>query len=112
MNLIHGDLLDDIVPPHQRHSDTSRAAAASMVPKFKGLMLNLMKFFKARADIGMTDEEGQYMSQVNGNSYRPARVKLQEYGMVRDSGMRRRTRSGKEAVVWVVTQEGSNVSLY
>jgi hypothetical protein len=35
MSLIHGDLLDNIVPPHQVHSDTSRAAAASMIPKFK-----------------------------------------------------------------------------
>lgn len=106
------DILGDIVPPHQKHSDTSRAAAASMIPKFKGLMLSLMKFFKARGDIGMTDEEGQYMSQVNGNSYRPARVKLQEYGLVKDSGMRRRTRSGKDAVVWVVTADGKDVQLY
>jgi hypothetical protein len=112
MSLIHGDLLDNIVPPHQAHSDTSRAAAASMIPKFKGLMLHLMKFFKARAGAGMTDEEGQFMAQINGNSYRPARVKLQEYGMIRDSGMRRKTRSGKEAVVWVATQEGNDVNLY
>jgi hypothetical protein len=106
------DLLGDIVPPHQRHSDTSRAAALNMMPKFKGLMLNLMRFFKARHELGMTDEEGQYMSGVNGNSYRPCRVKLAELGVIRDSGARRRTKSGNQAVVWVVTEHGANVELY
>lgn len=106
------DLIGDIVPPHQRHSDTSRAAALSMVPKFKGLMLNLMRFFKARAELGMTDEEGQYMSGVNGNSYRPGRVKLAEYGLIHDTGLRRKTRSGNQAVVWAVTKKGADVQLY
>jgi hypothetical protein len=112
MSDLSSDLIGDIVPPHQHHSDTSRAAAMNMMPKFKGLMLNLMRFFKARGELGMTDEEGQYMSGVNGNSYRPGRVKLAEMGMIKDSGARRRTRSGNQAVVWVVTSEGMNVQLY
>ncbi len=106
------DLIGDIVPPHQRHSDTSRAAALAMIPKFKGLMLNLFRFFKARGELGMTDEEGQFMSGINGNSYRPGRVKLVDLGLVVDSGMRRKTRSGKEAVVWVATKDVINAELY
>lgn len=51
---------------------------------------------------GLTDEEGQELMGMAGNSYRSARDTLWKKKMIRDSGGCRKTRSGRRAVVWVV----------
>ena len=93
------------LPPHQWHSDTSRAAAEAIAPKFgtltRDVLLQLSRFPE-----GLTDEEGQRASGMQGNSYRPCRVSLMDKGLVVDSGHRRKTNQRKDAVVWSVTPEG------
>jgi hypothetical protein len=94
-----------ILPPHQWHSDTSRAAAEAIAPKFgtltRDVLLQLSRFPE-----GLTDEEGQRAAGMQGNSYRPCRVSLMDKGFVVDSGHRRKTHQRKDAVVWSVTPEG------
>jgi len=51
---------------------------------------------------GSTDEEGCLALDMNPSTYRPRRVELWEAGAVQDSGMTRRTKSGRWAVVWTV----------
>jgi hypothetical protein len=93
------------LPPHQWHSDTSRAAAAAIAPKFgtltRDVLLQLSRFPN-----GLTDEEGQVAAGMQGNSYRPCRVTLMDSGFVVDSGNRRKTHQRRDAVVWSVTPEG------
>lgn len=97
------------LPPHQMHSDTSRAAAEAVAPKF-GTMLRIVLEYLALHSHGLThgltDEEGQQISSMPGNSYRPSRVTLMDRGFVVDSGKRRKTHQRKDAVVWSITPEG------
>ena len=91
------------IPPHQSHSDTSRAAALQSSLTFSdtryGVLFALSKW-------PMTDEEAQTGLSIPGNSYRPCRVTLMDAGLVEDSGHRRRTKANRLAVVWKVTHEG------
>lgn len=94
-----------MLPPHQSHSDTSRAAAAAIAPRFGTLTRDVL-FQLSRFPYGLTDEEGQQATGMQGNSYRPCRVTLMDSGFVVDSGNRRKTHQQREAVVWHVTPEG------
>jgi hypothetical protein len=93
------------LPPHQWHSDTSAAAAIDIAPKF-GRMTNAVLTLIARYDDGLTDEEGQALMRLEGNSYRPCRVTLADKGYVRDTDLRRLTSHRKKAVVWGITPAG------
>ena len=93
------------LPPHQWHSDTSRAAAEAIAPKF-GTITRDVLLQLSRVPDGLTDEEGQQAAGMQGNSYRPCRVALMDKGFVVDSGHRRKTHQRKDAVVWCVTPEG------
>ena len=93
------------LPPHQWHSDTSRAAAEAIAPKF-GTMTRTVLAELCKYPLGLTDEEAQNIMGMPGNSYRPCRVTLMDRGFVIDSGHRRKTAQRKDAVVWSVTPEG------
>lgn len=94
----------DELPPHQRHSDTSTEAAELIAPNFGTLMAELLEVFKNRPYSGLTDEEGQTLLKMEGNTYRPCRVTLMHRGWIEDSGQRRLTRSKRKAVVWILKQ--------
>lgn len=93
------------LPPHQSHSDTSRAAAKAIAPKFGTMMFTVLQHL-AEYPLGLTDEEGQQTLRMPGNSYRPSRVTLMDRGFVVDSGIRRKTHQRKDAVVWTLTFDG------
>lgn len=94
-----------VYPPHQRHSDTSRASAAAAAPKFNARTLDLLGEFR-NCPQGMTDEFGQALLKIEGNSYRPMRVTLYKHGYVEDSGNRDRLKSGRFGAVWQITESG------
>lgn len=96
-----------IYPPHQRSSDTSRESAKAIAPNFSARMLRILE--KISTIGGMTDEEGQHALEIDGNSYRPARVSLVKHGLIADEGERSKTMSGRSAVVWQVTGLGMSV---
>jgi hypothetical protein len=93
------------LPPHQWHSDTSRAAAEAIAPKFGTITRKVLAHLCTYPN-GLTDEEAQHTMGMEGNSYRPCRVTLMDRGFVVDSGTRRKTHQRKDAVVWSVTPEG------
>jgi hypothetical protein len=82
----------------QEHSDTSRAAARWIEPKRPNLRVRVYAVIKRYGSA--TDEEIQLETGLNPSTVRPRRVELVELGLVRDSGRRRPTRSGRRAVVW------------
>jgi len=89
-------------PPAQRHSDTSVAAADAIKPKAGTLRSRVHIHLTGCAD-GATDEEMQSALLMNPSTQRPRRIELEAAGLVRDSGLRRRTRSGRKATVWEAT---------
>lgn len=89
------------LPPHQRHSDTSRAAAVAIQPHLPPLEQKVYDFLKDRGCVGSSDEDGCIALGMNGSTYRPRRISLVEKGLVRDSGERTAGLSGRMAALWV-----------
>lgn len=86
-------------PPCQGHSDTSKAAARQIEPcTAKGRRL-IWDYLAAHPE-GATDEEMQFGIDMNPSTQRPRRIELVAAGQVVDSGLKRETRSGREATVW------------
>lgn len=87
-------------PPYQKHSETSRAAAESVKPTAETRRQEVLAFLKSRGAHGATDEEGQLALAMEGNTYRPRRVELTAAGLVVESAEKRKTTTGRKAVVW------------
>ena len=89
------------LPLFQRHSATSRSAWIKSRPKAGTLRALLLAHLEQCGGDGATDEEMQTQLDMNPNTQRPRRVELHQGGLIVDSGRRRPTRSGSQAVVWV-----------
>ena len=89
------------LPAFQAHSATSRAAAIDIQPKAGTLRASVCEAIALAGDAGLTDEQIGQQTRMGGNTVRPRRVELVGQGLVRDSGRRRETSSGRKAVVWV-----------
>lgn len=87
--------------PFQPHSPTSRAAAESVAGQAPSLRRAVYRALLEAGEGGCTDEEIQALLGLSGSTQRPRRVELVEAGLVRDSGRKRTTGSGRLAVVWV-----------
>ena len=94
----------DPAPPYQRTSDTSRAAAESLSNTAVSRE-RVFKAIRACGQRGATDQELQTMLRLVVNAEIPRRWELVNQGRVRDSGCRRKNRSGRNAVVWIATDE-------
>ncbi len=56
---------------------------------------------------GSTDEEGEKALGIKLRTYSPRRGELVDYGLVTNSGRRRRTDAGRSAAVWVAVRGAS-----
>jgi hypothetical protein len=88
--------------PYAKGSDTSREAAESLsnTGTLRALVLAAIRLRNGR---GATDQELQEALNLPVNVQTPRRWELVNMGLVRDSGQRRKTRSGRNATVWVTT---------
>lgn len=59
----------------------------------------LMVAYEIGGLAGLTDEEAQHISGLDGNSQRPRRGELRARGLIEPCG-KKKTRSGREAVAW------------
>lgn len=89
--------------PFQKHSPTSREAAQGARPVAGLLRENVLAFIRSRGEEGATDQEIQEALALDPSTQRPRRVELVQAGLVWNSGKTRKTRSGREAVVWVIS---------
>lgn len=88
--------------PAQRHSRTSVEAARLMSGTRAGsLRATIYRWLLERGAHGATDEEGQGALGMEGNTYRPRRIELQEAGLVAVSTAERLTKSKRWAAVWI-----------
>ncbi len=88
------------MPPWQRHSDTSRAAAISMYATAPTKRARVYRELLAALPGGLTDEELQDRLHMNPSTQRPRRIELEKERLVYDSHEERMTRAGRAAVVW------------
>lgn len=93
-----------VEPPHQAHSPTSAASAAETKPRFGKNMLKVLAALSERD--GLTDEEGCEASNMTGNSYRPARVACENLGLIVKTDATRKTKSGRNAAIYMLTMLG------
>jgi hypothetical protein len=94
-------LVMDFTAPYQAHSGTSREAASAIKGKSARLREQVLDELRRKP---ATDEELATVLNLSGNTARPRRVELVEIGIVEDSGERRKTASGRNAVVWRVKE--------
>lgn len=89
--------------PGHDDSDTSKEAAEAIAPHIN--RLQQIALTAIRESGGLTREE---LSDKTGNppaSIHPRVSELKKMGLIRDSGLRRRNRSGKRAIVCVAVQQ-------
>jgi len=89
------------VLPAAGASDTSRSAAEQMRPVARSLRETVLRWFITRGTDGGTDEECQLGLGLKAQTQGPRRGELCRLGLLIDSGRRRRTSSGRQAIVWV-----------
>ena len=89
-----------LTAPYQKHSETSKAAADEIKPSAGTQRHTLYGWLYEHGPA--TDEQMQDGIPMTANAQRPRRVELVRMGLVRDSGEKRKTRSGRSAVVWEV----------
>ena len=107
-----GDLFDPVPaahfngkPPSQAHSETSKEAAAKIEIAASTLRAQVFNHLRGEEG-GATDDEMQVSLAMNPSTQRPRRRELQLKGLVVDSGKKRKTRSNRQAVVWIVSAAG------
>jgi len=88
--------------PFVHGSDTSEEAAEAIAPRLSELQERVLATLRHHTG-GLTDEEMQFWYDISPSTQRPRRIELVARGLVKDSGLRRRTRSGRSAVIWVAT---------
>lgn len=90
------------LPPHNG-TPTSLRAARKIRPFVSGLRAVVYEAIKSGGWQGITDLEGEALTGLKGDTYRPRRIELADAGYIKKLGVQR---DGSEA--WVVDQ-GSGV---
>lgn len=96
--------LDLPLMPPVRHGapDTSRDAAASMIAAAKRQRADVFRVILAAGEHGATDAEIEAATGIRAQSVSPRRGELRDkLGLIKWSGRKRQTPSGRSAMVWV-----------
>lgn len=91
--------------PHNQE-ETSRAAAESIDPHKGTLQWEVLRYIRKMGRYGATADEGAHALDLDSNTYTPRRRELAIMGFIIKSGEKRKTRSGRQAFVWVAHEYG------
>jgi hypothetical protein len=81
--------------------DTSKSAAAEVhATQIEGIVLHAIE----QADLGLTSEECAACVGLSLVTVSPRMRPLVRRGKIRDSGQRRKNKSGREAIVWIAAR--------
>ena len=94
------ELSDNV--PFVAGSDTSAAAAGSISDQLHGMEALVYRAVLLAATRGLTDDEIEVQTKLAHQTASARRRALVLKGKVADSGQRRATRSGRQAVVWII----------
>lgn len=88
--------------PSVQGSETSEAAARAMPDSQRKIdKARIVAAMRAAGSNGLTDEEGQRLTGIAGDTYRPRRGELLKDNLIVKARRKRMTRSGREAEVWI-----------
>lgn len=96
---VHPALND--LPLFARGSDTSKEAAESIAKDTGRLRLLVLEEIRDAAG-GLTCDEIEIRLELTHQTCSPRVNELMRSGRIRDSGVRRKTRGGRNAAVWVL----------
>jgi hypothetical protein len=86
---------------------TSVLAALVTLPRSRTRRYAVLEAIAGAGEHGRTDEELYGLIGAGPNTVRPRRVELVDGRWIEDSGKRRPTCTGADAIVWVLTEEGA-----
>ncbi|HCU25405.1 MAG TPA: hypothetical protein DF383_10320 [Deltaproteobacteria bacterium] len=88
-------------PPHVHQATSYRAALEikQHAPKLRNLVLG---FIDSRGEIGATCDEAEQKLNLSHQCCSARIRELYQDGLIEDSGERRKTRSGRKAIVWKI----------
>ncbi len=92
--------LDEIYRGEAPHVETDTSIEAAGSIGFSQRTKLQMRVLEAIRQQARTDEELQRDLGMAANTERPRRRELALLGLIEDTGKRRRTRSGRHAIVW------------
>ncbi len=90
---------DEIHIAYQGHSTTSERAAQEIAGGAASLRRKVLDFVQSNGP--SSDDEIQEALSINPSTERPRRIELCKLGLLRDSGLCGKTRSGRSCVLWV-----------
>jgi len=90
------------MPPAQPIK-TSMDAADAIKPCAATLRAQVLFYIRSQGKDGATDDECQEALNMGGSTQRPRRVELFQQGKICMAPMMRKTRTGRNANVWVVS---------
>lgn len=93
--------------------ETSAKSGQQILEAMPELRRNIFAFIRAQGGRGATDEEIQLAMSLNPSTQRPRRVELERAGFIRAApeGKTRETKSGREAIVWVMVPENEREAI-
>lgn len=94
---------------HAKPTDTELSAALGSTTRNPTQRLRVYDAILAEGDGGLTYPELAEVEGVNDTAHRTRCKELQDGGWVVDSGSRRTTPSGAEAIVWMVPKDRRDV---
>jgi len=92
---------DELHIAYQSHSTTSERAAQEIAGSVGTLRRMILDYIQRIGPI--SDEQIQDHFMMNPSTERPRRIELVKLGLVRDSGLTIRTRSGRACTLWCAT---------
>lgn len=81
--------------------DTMHQAAADIAPHTPTLRSRVLRVIESAGMFGQTDDEIEEITGLRHQTASARRRELAKAGAIVDSGMRRKTRSGRSAIVWI-----------
>lgn len=88
--------------PGHRNVETSIAASIALAPRLGRLQRLAEAAIREAGADGLTTDELAAWLEMDRWSIQPRTSELRRKGLVRDSGRRRPSATGKSAIVWVV----------
>lgn len=107
MSITGTQLTFEVPAPATNGTPTSNAAAERIEPMTGTLRRKMLDYLRTCGDAGATDEQIQFACSINANTERPRRQELEAMGWVVRTTRTRKTKSNRDAVVFVAT-EGSD----
>ncbi|MEE9159887.1 MAG: hypothetical protein V3U60_16070 [Gammaproteobacteria bacterium] len=98
------DLFELNPPAGANHPDTSHEAAESMKPIAQPLRQKVFSVIAGMPNGAICEEIEQHLDLKSGCASARINELATKWGVIKDSGIRRKTTSGRNAIVWIMRE--------